>query len=204
MARRAVRRDAAEPSFPPRACEAPGCSDAGEYRAPKSRLALNEYRWFCLPHVREFNSTWDYYKGMSEAEIEANVRGDAVGHRPTWPLGRLGGFNPFDNEYLRDPLGMLNETALHQRRQQPREARPAGPPPELRAALDVMGLEWPVDQPGLRTRYRELAKRFHPDSNGGDREAEEKLKDVNRAYSLLRQRLAALTAAGQPDTAAAG
>ena len=119
-------------------------------------------------------------------------------------LGRLGGFNPFDNEYLRDPLGMLNETALHQRRQQPREARPAGPPPELRAALDVMGLEWPVDQPGLRTRYRELAKRFHPDSTGGDREAEEKLKDVNRAYSLLRQRLAALTAAGQPDTAAAG
>ena len=62
-------------------------------------------------------------------------------------------------------------------------------PPELRAALDVLGLEWPVDHRAMRSRYKELAKRLHPDLNGGDRGAEEKLKDVNRAYSLLRQRL---------------
>ena len=43
----------------------------------------------------------------------------------------------------------------------------------------------------MRSRYKELAKRFHPDLNNGDRGAEEKLKDVNRAYSLLRQRLGA-------------
>lgn len=190
MARRAVRRDAGESSFPPRPCEAPGCLDAGEYRAPKSRQSLREYQWFCLPHVREFNSAWDFYKGMSEAEIEANLRGDAVGHRPTWPLGRLGGLNPFSEEWTRDPLGMLRDTPLHQACAKPREQKP-GPPPELRAALDVLGLEWPVDQPALRHRYRELAKKFHPDANGGDREAEEKLKDVNRAYSLVRHRLAA-------------
>ena len=201
MAKRAVRRDAGESSFPPRPCEAPGCRDAGVYRAPKSRMSLNQYQWFCLPHVREFNSSWDFYKGMTEAEIEANLRNDAVGQRPTWPLGRLGGSSRFSEEWVRDPLGMLRDTELHQARAKPREQK-VGPPPELRAALDVLGLEWPVDQPTLRGRYRELAKKFHPDANGGDREAEEKLKDVNRAYSLVRHRLAA-TATDRPAAAAA-
>jgi DnaJ-domain-containing protein 1 len=208
MAKRPLRRDAGEPHDPPRPCEAAGCADAGEYRAPKSRSNLHEYQWFCLAHVREFNLAWDYYKGMSEAEIEAHLRSDTLGHRPTWPLGRLGGFNPFEQDgYLRDPLGTLRDTPLHQQRRQ-REGghptgRPAGPPPELRAALDVLGLEWPLAQPALRARYKELAKRYHPDANGGDREAEEKLKDVNRAYSLVRQRLAAMAASGQPASAAA-
>ena len=204
MAKRAPRRDAAEPSFPPRPCEAPDCAGLGEYRAPKSRNSLNEYKWFCLEHVREFNAAWDFYKGMNEAEIEANVRGDAVGHRPTWPLGRLGGFNPFaEDGFLRDPLGTLRDTPLHQARRQQQAPKPAGPPPELRAALDVMGLSWPLDTQILRARYKELAKRYHPDANGGDREAEEKLKDVNRAYSLLRQRLAANATARSTAPAAA-
>jgi hypothetical protein len=93
-------------------------------------------------------------------------------------------------EFLRDPLGMLNEAPPDAR---PRREAPSTEkaPPELRAALDVLGLEWPVDHRAARSRYKELAKRFHPDVNNGDRSAEEKLKDVNRAYSLLRQRLGA-------------
>ena len=45
----------------------PGCEAMGEYRAPKSRRDLKDYWWFCLEHVRAYNSTWDYYKGMSPA-----------------------------------------------------------------------------------------------------------------------------------------
>jgi curved DNA-binding protein CbpA len=44
----------------------------------------------------------------------------------------------------------------------------------------------------LRARYLELAKKHHPDSTGGDKASEERLKDVNRAYSLLKKRLATL------------
>jgi hypothetical protein len=168
----------------------PGCEAAGEYRAPKSRTSLNEYRWFCLPHVRDYNASWDYYKGMGPNEIEANLRHDTAWQRPTWPLGRLGGSpRRLSPEFLRDPLGLLYATPLHAKRTKP-EARPQAPP-ELRAALDVLGLEWPLDQPTLRARYHELAKQLHPDANGGDRGAEDRLKDVNRAYSLLRQRAGA-------------
>ena len=188
-----------EPEAPPRPCEHPGCPQPGEFRAPRDRLHLNQYRWFCLDHVREYNRAWDYYKGMAPSEIEANLRADSGWQRPTWPLGRLGGFNPFESEYLRDPLGILRDTPLHKsRRERTQKNRHDEPPPELRAALGVMDLAWPVDASTLRARYKDLAKRFHPDANGGDKSAEERLKDINRAYSLLRKRLPALNPAPQP------
>jgi hypothetical protein len=188
------------PEAPPRACEQPGCPNAGEFRAPRDRVRLNEYRWFCLEHVREYNRAWDYYKGMGPAEIEQELRSDSGWQRPTWPLGRLGGFNPFESEYLRDPLGVLRDTPLHKSRRE-RAPKRDEPPAELRAALDVLDLAWPLDAETLRARWKELAKRHHPDANGGDRQAEERLKDINRAYSLLRRRVTpraaeAATAAG--------
>jgi hypothetical protein len=169
-----------------RACDAPGCEAAGEFRAPRDRNRLRDYYWFCLPHVREYNAAWDYFRGMSAEEIERHLREDAGWQRPTWPLGRLGRVALDPAEFLRDPLGVLAggpEPA-------PRTRRTEEAPPELRAALGVLGLGWPVAVEELRARYKELAKRYHPDSNGGDRSAEERLKDINRAYSLLRARIA--------------
>lgn len=202
MARRGDRNGMAnaEPEAPLHACESPECPNPGAYRAPRDRTSLNEYRWFCLDHVRAYNRAWDYYKGMGPDEIEANLRADTGWQRPTWPLGRLGGGHPFDPEMLNDPLGVLAATPLHaQRRAKP--PRADEPPAELRAALDVLSLGWPLDALALRSRYKELAKRYHPDANGGDRQAEERLKDINRAYSLVRRNLPARTA---PVPASAG
>ena len=197
-----ARPPQADPTVPPRPCDRPGCEAQGEYRAPRSPTKLNDYVWFCLPHVREYNSAWDYYKGMGPAEIEANLRSDNGWQRPTWPLGRLGGANRFSPEGLRDPLGILRDTPLHAQRTRPREEKREAPP-ELRAALDVLGLAWPLEPPALRARYKELAKQLHPDVNGGDRGAEDRLKDVNRAYSLLRQRIGTGRAAAPAEPAGA-
>jgi hypothetical protein len=187
MARRGerTRRFTAEPETPPRPCDQPDCPEPGEYRAPKDRGHLQDYRWFCLGHVRAYNAAWDYYKGLEPGEIEGHLRADAGWQRPTWPLGRLGAARPIDPALLRDPLGLFRAGMGEAPRRTPREEAP----PELRAALDVLDLTWPLDQPTLRARYKELAKRFHPDANGGNRDAEERLKDINRAYSLLRKRL---------------
>lgn len=171
----------------PRRCEHPGCAEAGLFRAPRDR-SLKEFLWFCLPHVRAYNAAWDFYKGMTTAEIEAALRADTSWQRPSWPLGRLGGAGRFDPELLRDPFSVLGQEAPTPRRR-PRED--TQPPPELRAALDLLGLPWPLDQVELRARYKDLAKRYHPDATGGDRTAEEKLKDINRAYSLLKRRVPA-------------
>jgi len=120
------------------------------FRAPRSRKALQDYLWFCMPHVREYNLAWDYYRGMGPAEIEDNLRADTSWQRPTWPLGRLGATGRFDAELLRDPLGVLRGEAPAARRTTP---EPPRVPPELRAALDVLGLEWPVDATAARTRH---------------------------------------------------
>jgi curved DNA-binding protein CbpA len=62
-----------------------------------------------------------------------------------------------------------------------------------------LGLQWPVSLDDVKARYKELAKRHHPDANGGDRKAEERLKTINLAYAAIRTHLNA-----EPRMAAAG
>ncbi len=77
-----------------RLCDHPGCECGGDFRAPRSRLELDRYYWFCLEHVRAYNLAWNYYAGMSEPEIEAEIRRDTVWQRPSWKLGERHGPGP--------------------------------------------------------------------------------------------------------------
>ncbi len=175
----------------------PGCDAMGDYRAPKSRSHLREYWWFCLEHVRAYNAAWDYYRGMNPAQIEAELRRDTAWQRPSWPLGRLGSA-VWEQEMLRDPLHILAAGRLRRNLGDP-GGHPRQAPAELREPLATLGLSWPVTLDTLKSRYKELAKANHPDANGGDRAAEERLKVINLAYAALRSRLAQ-----QPGLAAAG
>jgi DnaJ-domain-containing protein 1 len=161
-----------------RACDHPGCAGQGGFRAPRSKSDLKIFYWFCLDHVRAYNAAWNYYAGMSEAEIEAEIRSDTVWQRPTWPLGsRIGA-------RLRvhwEDYGLLDPDESPER---PRErTRPRTPQEE---ALAVFALELPLTLPALKARYKELVKRHHPDAHGGDKVAEETLKVINQAYSTLK------------------
>jgi len=181
-----ARAYAPDPAAPAgHGCDMPGCENAGEYRAPKSRRNLNDYFWFCLEHVRAYNSTWDYYKGMSPGEIEAQLRSDTAWQRPSWPLGRLGRTAAWDEELLRDPLHLLAAGRIKRGAAKPQQDMP----PELREPLKTLGLSWPTTLEAVKARYKELAKRHHPDANGGDRAAEERLKVINLAYAAVRSRL---------------
>jgi len=180
-----ARAYAPDPEAPGRLCDIPGCALEGDYRAPKSRTNLRDYHWFCLDHVRAYNASWDYYKGMSPAQIEAHMRSDTGWQRPTWPLGRLGG-GGIEDELIQGGLDMLHGAAGRRR------GPPAPPvPAELRQPLDALGLAWPVSLDDLKSRYKALAKRHHPDANGGDRGAEERLKTINLAYAAVRTHLVA-------------
>jgi hypothetical protein len=174
-----------------RICEHPTCALAGEFRAPRGRNSLNEYRWFCLEHVRDFNSKWDYYAGMTTEEIEAHMRSDTTWRRPTWPLGTRGkrnGGHAYDA--LNDPYGLFDEMDIlgGRKRAQAKAARQARNPLTAaeREALIVLDLAWPVTRAAVKSRYKQLAKQHHPDANGGDRGAEERLKEINRAYTTLK------------------
>jgi hypothetical protein len=154
---------------------------------------LNAYWWFCLDHVRAYNASWDFYRGMSPGQIEAQLRADTGWQRPTWPLGRLGA--AIDDAMLRDPLHVLNA----QRHREQHRADATVTPRDLREPLSTLGLSWPLTLETLKSRYKELAKLHHPDANNGDRAAEERLKTINLAYAAVRGHLAS-----EPRMAAAG
>ena len=189
-----ARAYAPDPAAPGRCCDLPGCGAPGEYRAPKSRRNLRDYWWFCLEHVRAYNSSWDYYKGMSPAEVEQELRADTAWQRPSWPLGRLGSA-AWEDEVLRDPLHILASAGVNR----PNKPRATETPGDLREPLLALGLSWPTTLDEVKTRYKELAKRHHPDANGGSRDAEERLKTINLAYATLRSRLGT-----EPRMASAG
>ncbi len=172
---------------PSRPCDHPGCTQGGEFRAPKSRDSLSEYYWFCLDHVRAYNQAWDYYAGLPPEEIEDMVRFDTTWQRPTWPLGHIGSggrwrFNP---ERVKDPFHVFEEDMW----QKPHE-RPGPASPE-EAAMRVMDLQAPLTSERVKARYKELCKLHHPDANNGDKNAEERFKQIGQAYQTLMQSLSA-------------
>src|SRR5919108_3309609 len=68
-------------------CQHPGCSEAGEFRAPMGRLLEGQYFCFCLDHVRKYNAAYNYFSGMSAETMALFQREALVGHRPTWSMG---------------------------------------------------------------------------------------------------------------------
>lgn len=50
---------------------------------------------------------------------------------------------------------------------------------------EVLGVEKTASTDEIKKAYRKLAKEFHPDKNAGDKEAEEKFKEISEAYEHL-------------------
>ena len=175
---------AADP--PVRLCDHPGCIAGGDFRAPKSRLDLHDYYWFCLEHVRAYNSAWNYYAGMSDAEIEAEIRHDTVWQRPSWKLGDRHG--PAYADRVRDHFGVFSNGSQTGGWQD--NGRPDAAVRRLLSAreqaLAVFEIEPPFTPVRLKSRYKALVKLHHPDAHGGDKAAEEKLKIINQAYATLK------------------
>ena len=124
----------------------------GRRRIPRAEIPddLNDYHWFCLEHVRAYNAGWDFYKGMSPAEVEAQLRADTSWQRPTWPIGSLG--------HARLGRGRAEGPAAHPGRRADEDRR-SGPtrikaPAELREPLATLGLPWPTTLDAVKSATR--------------------------------------------------
>ena len=56
---------------------------------------------------------------------------------------------------------------------------------EKRDYYEVLGIEKGASETEIKSAFRKMAMKYHPDRNPGDKEAEEKFKEVNEAYSVL-------------------
>lgn len=170
-------------------CEMQGCIEKGEYKAPKHR-GLNEYYYFCLDHVREYNKAWNYFSGMSDQEVNDHLLKSLHGFRPTWKYG----VNGSATEALRDKIWQNyhftdepppKEHFASNGHYKGQDHGISAFSPEFQA-LAIMGLSPPVTPLAIKTRYKELAKKHHPDLNKGSPESEELLKQINMAYTILK------------------
>lgn len=175
-----------------RQCEARGCGEKGEFRAPGQRGAgfdgPGDYRWFCLDHVREFNTAYDWFDGMSAEEIFqaqsplSGWRGETRAFRPDAGVDGVPRWADFD-----DPLDAIGARAADIRSRAAGNVQMARFTPREREALNALGLGGDADRTALRQRYSQLVRKYHPDRNGGDRSHEGKLGRVVEAYQLLRK-----------------
>ena len=129
--------------------------------------------------MREYNLAWDFFAGMSEEEIEHQRRADTVWQRPSWPFGQFGQRAGRGTGYrIHDGFGFYSEETQGAGRPRPQS--------EAQKALALLDLKEPVTFGDVKSRYITLVKQLHPDANGGDVEAEERLKIVNQAYAALK------------------
>jgi len=162
----------------------PGCQEAAHYRAPRSPRTLHSYYWFCLEHVRDYNRSWDYFREMRPDQIEAYRHSVNTWHRPTWRMGVNGHARASSVRWGSDsdPFGLFDEDGNpfdQITEPQPRVDKVVA---KALATLELAPLATAQD---VRTRYKALAKKYHPDLNGGSKAAEERLKEINQAYSSL-------------------
>ena len=183
-----IKPDKKEPVRPEkltRMCEAPDCIRPGDCRVPRSPQNLSEFYWYCPAHARAHNEAWDYFKGMDDTDIQ-KFRDEAMfGHRPTWPLGKRGA----KARMGQTPLGGVNDShaMFAEDGDTSTVRRPERHLTRLQImAMDTLQLAHNATLIEIKARYKELVKRFHPDANGGDRGAEERLKQVIKAYGVLR------------------
>jgi hypothetical protein len=170
-------------------CEWAGCKAEAKHRAPKGRGREKDYWHFCVKHVREYNQSYNFFAGMSDDAVLAYQKDALTGHRPTWKMGT--GKRAAEKPDLRgadDAFNMFHEMAGKagsrpdpDHKPEKRMVRNAE-----RKALETLGLEAGVNAVTMKTRFKDLVKRHHPDANGGDRSSEDRLVEVIQAYNYLK------------------
>ncbi|MCJ8190944.1 J domain-containing protein [Sphingomicrobium aestuariivivum] len=174
-----------------RRCAVPGCGDAGEFRAPVTPGDFDgpgEVRWLCLDHVRQHNSAYNYFAGMSPQEIAEEQspipRRESHGGK-RFNFTDVGDPGPrwadFDDPFDAIAARFRNGASMRE------EAVRARFSASEQEALHVLGLGNDADLHGVRKAYAALVRKYHPDRNGGDRRHEARLRAVIDAFQRLKK-----------------
>ena len=126
----------------------------------------------CLDHVREFNAGYNFFDGLSPDEIR-----DAQSPLAGWEQATTAKGRPaFSFGDAHDLFSTEKRAAT------PRRWAAAGDA----TALATLGLTDAAMATDVRRAYKRLVRRYHPDSNAGDRGQEGKLQAVVNAYTHLK------------------
>jgi len=143
-----------------RLCDRAGCNEPGDRPAPKAPNSRERW-YFCQQHAAEYNRGWNFFTAMSEEEADAFASGErryANGFRQAGAFAWGGGA---------DADGLTRSE---------------------RDAFAVLELDISASGSQIKAQFRQLAKRYHPDRNPGDRAAARRFHEIRTAYEVLRSR----------------
>ena len=168
-------------------CDWPDCPRPGRHKAPMGRGHEGKFYNYCTEHVQEYNKSYNYFSGMKDDEMQEFQKNARLGERPTWKLGQNATPNASAvrrrGAQLRDdPFGLAAKAGKQPGRHPSGRALRST---ELKA-LQTLNLDDTATPEQVKTQYKTLVKRLHPDANNGSRANEDTLKAVIQAYDHLR------------------
>lgn len=159
-----------------RSCCISGCRGEGLHKALSNPKVSTSIQWMCFDHVVEHNKTLDYFKGMDTEAIERELALDRVWGLSTRPIGWARG----GDLYGKASYAFQNFFS------EEREEAVRSIPDSIKEALKILEVRLPLSLPDLKKAYKVQVKKYHPDLNGGRKEAEETLKRINVSYKILK------------------
>ncbi len=165
-------------------CDWNNCNNEGEYKAPVEKDNSKKFRLLCLKHIKEFNKNWNYFENMNDTEIIDFIKADMTWHKPTQNFSAQDNFfKILWNNALKEDLGRNGVD--------PKSAELAHfnlSDKDLKA-FEILGLDVTKNWENIRSKFKKLVKKFHPDMNSGNKKFEEKLKVITLAYTQLKRTL---------------
>ena len=127
---------------------------------------------------------------MSDTDVAEFQKSAAYGHRPTWKLGQNASGTETRKETTGDedsaPSRGFQAWRARQETAEKHKPRRRLKPMEKKSFV-ALELKENATKDDIKTQYKALVKRHHPDANGGDRGSEEKLREIIQAYNYLKQ-----------------
>ncbi|MCL1891910.1 MAG: DnaJ domain-containing protein [Alphaproteobacteria bacterium] len=163
-------------------CDFPNCSKAGTCRAPKAR-DLKEYYWFCKEHAAEYNKNWNYYAGMTTDEIEEDWEKETFGISDNERKAK----EKANADYVAFLQNFLTGRDNFDRSAGSRARRQSGASQAVSSALQTFDLPPTASWREVQTRYRALAKKFHPDTAKNKKSAAAEFARISTAYGELKK-----------------
>ena len=157
-----------------RICNNPDCNELGIYPAPKSRNNLREYYYFCIDCIRNFNKSWNYFDGLNEEELEVEIRKSVTWDRPSWKFGTKTINHDFEKAF-----NFFNE--------QKKVRKNKVIDKKLENSFKVLELNADSSLKEIKSRYKMLAKKWHPDTQNSvaSKNNEDKFINISNAYKTI-------------------
>ena len=130
-----------------------------------------EYHWYCFDHHKE-------YVDKQKLECDWELC-DKIGEFKAPSKNEDSFFQKLWNNAIEDELLFINKfknsSSYSGRRYNPTQI----------IALKKMELDSEVNWSDIRVQFKKLVKKYHPDINAGNKQYEEKLKEITLAYTFL-------------------